>query len=43
MLSIKQTQEFNRAKPDYKNNKTQPHKETSMGEALKALQGKFGK
>ena len=43
MLSIKQTQEFNRAKPDYKNNKPQPHKETSMGEALKALQGKFGK
>lgn len=43
MLSIKQTQEFSRTKSDYKNNKPQPQKETSMGEALKALQGKFGK
>ena len=43
MLSIKQTQEFSRVKPDYKNNKPQPQKETSMGEALKALQGKFGR
>ena len=49
MLSIKQTQEFKREpqthKPNhFKNNKPQPaQKETSMSDALKALQGKFGK
>ncbi len=43
MLSIKQTQEFNRNKPDNKNNRPQQQKETSMSQALKALQGKFSK
>ena len=42
MLSIKQTQEFNRGKPNNHKPLEKP-KETSMSDALKALQGKFGK
>ncbi|MFY7964860.1 MAG: Tex family protein [Chitinophagaceae bacterium] len=42
MLSIKQTQEFNRSKPNNQKAFEKP-KETSMSDALKALQGKFRK
>ena len=42
MLSIKQTQEFGRSKPNNHKAFDKP-KETSMGDALKALQGKFAK
>jgi len=43
MLSIKQTQEFNRFKSDNRNNRLQPQKETTMSDALKNLQSKFKK